>query len=160
MLGAKSVLVVRWLLGSVAGETRASWIWSYSTYICGYCEAGPEKPPGDLGNAAPTSGDSDRRETFQSNHFVGGRTDHLRVIATSLRSVEQTWEDTGAHSNFLLPDDSTHMTQSARVFGYAGRVSPSTEVWRYLEGTGANATQRVGPRASLPELRPILSFLL
>lgn len=90
MLGAKSVLVVRWLLGSVAGETRASWIWSYSTYICRYCEAGPEKPPGDLGNAAPTSGDSDRRETFQSNHFVGGRTDHLRVIATSLRSVEQT----------------------------------------------------------------------
>lgn len=70
MLGAKSVLVVRWLLGSVAGETRASWIWSYSTYICGYCEAGPEKPPGDLGNAAPTSGDSDRRETFRAIALV------------------------------------------------------------------------------------------
>lgn len=90
LLRARSVLVVHRPLGSVTSETRASWIWSYSTYSCRYCEAGPGKPPGDLGNAAPTSDDSDRWETFQGNLFVGGRPDFKAVSHTSL-CQPQVW---------------------------------------------------------------------
>lgn len=54
------------------------------------------------------------------------------------------------------------MPQRARVFGYAGRVLPqkAKRVRGYLEGKGTDANQCLEPKASLPDLHPIVRPLL